>query len=797
MGRINERYRYKTRPECNEAAVVKGDKYRFTVLTPALIRLEYSENGCFEDRATQLAVNRFFDVPDFHVIENDGCLRIRTDCMELVYHGGQFSEYTLTARFRGEKGRNEHVWRYGASCSNMGGTARTLDNVDGECELEEGIMSRHTMTAIDDSRSLIIADDGWIDTREKGIADTYLFAYRSDFYGTLEAFYKLTGGVPLLPRYALGNWWSRYYKYSQEEYKDLMLKFEEKGIPFSVAVIDMDWHKTDIDPKYGSGWTGFSWNRDLFPDPRALIRFLKEHGMETTLNLHPAEGIAAHEDAFRAAAEQLGIDAEREDAIPFNMTDPKFVECYFEKVIRPLEEDGVTSWWMDWQQGDMTDIPGLDPLWMLNHYHYADMQGREKRPMLLSRYSGLGSHRYPVGFSGDVCSTWDSLNFQPYFTASASNAGYGWWSHDIGGHMGGIRDEELIVRWVQLGVFSPIMRLHSTSNDFMSKEPWNYGMEAEAVITDFLRLRHRLIPYLYTMNYRAYKEGIPLVQPMYYVYPDRFEAYIGQRNEYFFGSELMVSPITAPAEAVTGLGSVEVWLPDGLWFDFFSPRIYKGGRTLRVYRDIDCMPVFAKAGAIVPMAEADGNDIGNPKTMRIAVFPGADGSFCLYEDDGGDMGYLDGICARTLIEYRHGPRPELTLHKAEGDDSVKVKDRSYIIELRSIRDTDDISVKVNGAEYGFMKEYRDRNLYISFEDADSDIVISFGDLRIAGSKAEDEVFKLLLKARCDNKVKPYAYSLITSERNAWETAAAVRAIGLDSELERAIAEALSLYEEEG
>ena len=416
--------------------------------------------------------------------------------------------------------------------------------------------------------------------------------------------------------------------------------------------------------------------------------------------------------------------------------------------------------------------------------------------MLLSRYSGLGSHRYPIGFSGDACSTWDSLDFQPYFTANASNAGYGWWSHDIGGHMGGIRDDEMIVRWVQLGVFSPIMRLHSTSNDFMSKEPWNYGMEAEAAITAFLRLRHRLIPYLYTMNYRAYKEGIPLVQPMYYIYPDIHEAYICERNEYFFGSKLIVSPITSPADAVTGLGSAEVWLPEGLWFDFFGRRIYNGGRTLKVYRDIDGMPVFAKAGAIIPMAETEGNGTGNPKTLRIAVFPGADGSFCLYEDEGGDMGYLDGICARTLIEYRHGSRPELTLHRPEGDDSIKVKDRSYIIELRSVCDTDDISVTSDGAELPFVKEYMDGNLYIRFEGVDADTVISFGGVRIAGNKAEDEVFRRLLKARCNNNVKPYAYSLITSGRPAWEIAAALGAIGLDSELVNAILEVLSVYDEE-
>lgn len=129
-------------------------------------------------------------------------------------------------------------------------------------------------------------------------------------------------------------------------------------------------------------------------------------------------------------------------------------------------------------QGTNTKIEGLDPLWMLNHFHYLDSGRDGKRPMTFSRYAGPGSHRYPVGFSGDTHITWDSLDFQPYFTNTASNIGYGWWSHDIGGHMMGYRDEELEVRWYQYGVFSPINRLHSSNSRFSGKEPWKFSMEA-------------------------------------------------------------------------------------------------------------------------------------------------------------------------------------------------------------------------------------------------------------------------------------------------------------------------------
>ena len=122
----------------------------------------------------------------------------------------------------------------------------------------------------------------------------------------------------------------------------------------------------------------------------------------------------------------------------------------------------------------------------------------------MSRYAGVGSHRYPLGFSGDTNTSWECLKFQPYFTANATNCGYSWWSHDIGGHHFGVKDDELYCRWIQFGVFSPIMRLHSTQNDIMGKEPWNYSGITEEIASRYMRLRHSLIPYLYTMNMRTH-----------------------------------------------------------------------------------------------------------------------------------------------------------------------------------------------------------------------------------------------------------------------------------------------------
>ena len=192
-----------------------------------------------------------------------------------------------------------------------------------------------------------------------------------------------------------------------------------------------------------------------------------------------------------------------------------------------LEDQGVDFWWLDWQQGPYSRIQGIDPLWMLNHFHFLDSGRDGRRPLTFSRYAGPGSHRYPVGFSGDTHISWASLDFQPEFTATASNIGYGWWSHDIGGHIFGERDDELAARWVQLGVFSPILRLHSSSNPFLVKEPWLYPREARDAMGEALRFRHRLVPYLHTMNHRAAVEGVPLVRPMYHLAPDEPRAYDG------------------------------------------------------------------------------------------------------------------------------------------------------------------------------------------------------------------------------------------------------------------------------
>ena len=459
-------------PETNPDNIVQGEKYRFSLLTDRLLRLEYSPHGSFEDRATQSVWNRNFPEVSFSLVEKEDLLEIFTDRLHLIYDKKEFTPNGLSVQATGDFSPYGSIWHYGEDFKSLGGTARTLDEADGEIPLENGIIGINGFSVLDDSRSLVLLEDGFVEPRRDDCIDLYFWAYGRDYLNALKDFYHLCGRSSMIPRYALGNWWSRFYEYSADSYRELVERFAAENLPFSVAVIDMDWHLTDIDPKYGSGWTGYSWNRKLFPEPEKFLGWLHEQNMHVTLNVHPADGIHAHEDVYPQMAEAMGVDTEHEQPVIFDAADPKFLEACFQHIFHPMEETGVDFWWIDWQSGGFSKVKGLDPLWVLNHYHYLDNARDGKRPMTFSRYAGPGSHRYPVGFSGDTIITWDSLDFQPYFTAAASNIGYGLWSHDIGGHMMGTKDDELAGRWLQFGVFSPILRLHSSKSEFTGKEPW-------------------------------------------------------------------------------------------------------------------------------------------------------------------------------------------------------------------------------------------------------------------------------------------------------------------------------------
>lgn len=791
---MEELYRIKTEGHAEDAAIIQGEKYRFTVLTEEMIRLEYCEDGQFEDRATQCVIDRKFKVPEYQVIENEESLEIITDKIHLVYNKQKFTDYDLSVQVRGNISVYHSIWHFGEEATDLRGTARTLDEADGAIELEHGIISRFGYGILDDSRSLVITEDGWVEPRKEDCIDIYFLGYGHEYEHCLKDYYHLTGKTPLLPRYALGNWWSRFYRYNDQEYKALMTRFEKEEIPFSVSVIDMDWHLVDIDPKYGSGWTGYTWNKELFPDPKEFMTWLHDHGLKVTLNVHPAGGVQAHEEKYKEMAEAMGRDWEKEEPVNFDVTDQKFLKAYFEYLHHPNEEEGVDFWWLDWQQGGLSKIPGLDPLWMLNHYHYLDSGRRGKRRLTFSRYAGMGSHRYPVGFSGDTIISWKSLAFQPYFTANASNVGYGWWSHDIGGHMKGYRDEELSTRWIQFGVFSPIMRLHSSNSAFTGKEPWNYNAVSENIMKRYLKLRHEMIPYLYTMNYHASHDGQPLIRPMYYLEPEQPEAY-EVPNEYYFGTELVVCPITEPTDKAAGTACVKAWIPEGKWYDIFSGLKYDGGRMLELYRSLEDIPVLAKEGAIIPLTDLTEytNSVENPKELAVKIVPGKKNAFILMEDTGDTCEDKEENWAQTKLEWIN--ENEFIIHPANGNLDVIPKCRTWKMEFYGIADVDNLEVTVGGKAIETERIYDEKRhicqVNIPETEVTEQITISFskGYLLRENNKLA-EIFALLYQAKIEYEVKEKIYAYMKEGKTSSEVLGIIQAMHLPDSVYGMLSEVL-------
>ncbi len=697
MAKLNSQFLVKEEGKASAENILLFGDTRISVLLDGVIRIEKGE---FCDEITQSFWKRNHGKVNFTSERKGNKVVVKTDRAEFCVNVSTGKPVSAKCGDLVSKCNNRE---------NLKGTARTLDQAKGEVKLLDGVVSFDGTAVVDDSKSLIIAENGEILPRKGNAKDIYVFCYGHDYIEAVKALFKLCGEAPLIPRYVLGNWWSRYHAYSEQTYIDLMLEFKKRNIPLTVATIDMDWHWVNIRKQFPDfkakagdyyivmdGWTGYSWNTGLFPDYKRFLNTLHSMGLRTTVNLHPANGVRSFEDMYDDMAKAMDIDPKEGKRIDFDITDPKFVNAYFDVLHHPYEENGVDFWWIDWQQGKKTKTPGLDPLWALNHFHYLDKQRDGTRPMILSRYAGIGSHRYPLGFSGDSHMSWSALDFQPYFTSAASNCGYSWWSHDIGGHCRGEHDFEMYTRWVQLGVFSPIVRLHSTNNDLSGKEPWNYCKQAENIVSDFMRLRHSLIPYIYSMNRRTNKEGRALCEPLYYIEPERKEAY-ECKNGFMFGSELLVCPVTSKRDKATGVATTFVYLPEGRWTNIFNGKIYNGGKTVRISSELEEMPVFAKEGAVIPMSLDKGNSISNPEKLKLKIYRG-NNTFTLYEDDGETFNYKNGDLSETAVK----------VSEENGNLSVKIsggkkapfmpEKREYTFEFCDVEVYEKITVKCDGKE---------------------------------------------------------------------------------------------------
>jgi alpha-glucosidase (family GH31 glycosyl hydrolase) len=684
-------------PVADPRAIVAFKNARFTILTPRLIRMEWSADGEFEDHASLVFINRKLTVPKFTSSNQHGWQVIRTDSVTLRYKddGEEFSRNNLSIQFR--LNDSNVVWMPGMKdTANLKGTIRTLDGVEGSAPLDSGLLSRSGWTLIDDSERPLYdtSDWQWVMPRPKGDRqDWYFFGYGHDYKAQLFAFTRVAGKIPMPPRFAFGIWWSRYWAYTDAELKELVNEFENHDVPLDVLVIDMDWHKTFNLRWRGSakdqagqrlGWTGYTWDSTLFPDPVGFLKWCREKNLRTPLNLHPASGIQPHEEYYPEMAKAMGIDPATQKYVPFDIVDKKFATNYLNLIIRPLERQGVDFWWLDWQQWGTTKIPGVTPTWWLNYVFFTDMERRGKdRPLLYHRWGGLGNHRYQIGFSGDAISKWSTLGFESYFTATASNVCYGYWSHDIGGHLPGPVSGELYTRWVQFGVFSPILRTHTTKNALAERRIWAYPPEYYQAMREAITLRYGMIPYIYTAARKAYDTGVSICRPMYYDYPESPEAY-DFKEQYMFGDDMIVSPISSAISDDSLFASKSIWLPKGNWIEWFTGTTIKGPVLLKRNFELNEIPVYVKSGAIIPMQpKMKHSEEKNVNPLILTVFPGDSGTASLYEDGGNSHAYQNEAYAWTKIRQVRAQdgSVKISISPIEGKYTGMPKERSYEIRL--------------------------------------------------------------------------------------------------------------------
>ena len=691
-------------PVADPAAVVTSGNARFTVLTSQMIRIQYSSFPLFEDRATFGIVNRRLPVPEFSTETSDGYLYIRTQDLTLRYKEGSAFKPTdktpdnLMVTFQ-MNGRNI-TWYPGKDDSmNLLGTCRTLDQAWGDNKrgnLEKGLLSRAGWSIIDESPMTLRGDGSAsyaLEPKDDGITwwaipvdtmaiDWYFLGYGHEYKKCLQDYTKVGGRVPMPPKYILGYWYSRYMAYTADQFKQIVRDVESNDIPMDVIIMDMDWHK--------SGWTGWSWNTNRIPQPRSLISYFHQHGLKTALNLHPSDGVSKSEDSYRAMANALGDNSGQ--TLKWKVEDYDYMQALFNHVIRPHEREGVDFWWLDWQQAltvgkhgqekSYTPADGagrLGETFWCNHTFFEDMQKNrpDLRPVIYHRWGGLGSHRYPICFSGDTWAAWSMLGYEIFFTSNASNVLYAYWGHDLGGHQGGNNDPELLLRWLQFGAFTPIFRTHATNDSRLERRIWKYSNFEQ--LREAVRLRYKLFPYLYTAARETYDTGVGMNRPLYYDYPEEQNSYIYE-DEYMFGNDMLVAPIYTPSR--DGLSGRMIWYPEGQWWDVTKSRLLSGGRAFYSTFTLDEFPVFYRAGSVIPFYPVRRTVVGDPGEIILKVAPGASGTGKLYEDSGDNQDYKgDAWTMTTFVQNRSKRNVELTIGGREGSFEGMPTERQWKVEF--------------------------------------------------------------------------------------------------------------------
>ena len=709
---LGEQFKFDyTKSTALEENVIQGHKYRFTVLSERLVRMEYSEDGVFEDRPTELVWYRNMPKTNFQVKQDNRVLEITTKYFRLTYikekpfYGGKINSMK---NLRVELLNSDKIWYYShPEVRNYGCPSMSLDDAK-KLKLQNGLYSVDGFASIDDSKTNLFSENGEIVKREGNNIDLYLFMYLKDFALCLKDYYAITGSPALIPRYALGNWWTKNEDYNDNSLKELIDNFNKKNIPLSVIMLDNSWHYNNYNNKFVD--SGFTWNSNNFKNPSMMIKYLHSKGIRLGLNINPLEGLTPNEEKY----EQLKMNLNSEDeVIPFNVYDSKVIDVYLNVLIHPLDDLDVDFYWLDEESKDK-----VKEMYYLNHYHFYDMmRNYKRRPMILARNTNIAAHRYPVLYSGKTIVNWDTLKMIPLHNEAATNIGVSFWSHDIGGYYKGVEDNELYTRYVQLGVFSPILKFGADKGKYYKREPYKWDIKTYQIVKDYLQLRHRMIPYLYAEAYKYHKYGMPLIMPIYYKFPEMYDD-DNYKNEYYFGSEFFISPIVKKKDYVMNRSIHRFFLPDGIWYDFVTGKKFPGGKEyISFFKDED-YPVFAKAGSIITLGDNGYlNDTTPPKNMEIQIFPGRSNTYNLYEDDGVSDLYKKDFYLLTQIDYNYMPNNYTVIMRAvEGKSGIVPEKRNYKFVFRNTKKANDVIVYFNDTQIESRSYVKDNDFIVEVKD---------------------------------------------------------------------------------
>jgi len=641
-----------------------GKKYRITLLTERLIRLEYSKTGVFEDRATQNVIKRNFERVIYNITQSETLIQINTKYYTIDYvkeRNFKGSTMSPASTLRVTLKDTDKVWHYNhPETRNFGTIGYSLDDYSGKLNLSKGLYSTDGFAVLDDSNSYVLNEFKEFVQRENDVIDIYLFMYKKDLGLCLKDYYTLTGYPPLIPRYALGNWWYKNEQYNTEDIKNIVSKFKEEQIPISVFLLGDKW---------ADDTNNYNFNPNLIND-KEIGLYLKTNNIKFGLTINPFKGVNG------------------KNIIPFTK---EIINDYFNNEIRNFLTSGISIFNLDYN-----NINDKHNMQVLNHYHYVmGEQMLNQRGLTLCRNTSLSMHRYPIIFSGKTKVNFETLNIIPYYNASASNMGISWIAHPIGGFYGGIEDDELYLRYIQLATFSPIFLLSSDAGKYYKREPWKWYNSLKEIACKYMRLRNKLIPYLYTEAYIYHKSGSPLIQPLYYSYPKIYDEPI-YRNQYFLGTQLLVAPITKTKNTIMNRVVQKIFMPKGVWYNFLTGKKYPGNKYYMSFYKDEEYPVFAREGSIIPLSLDKTTD--NPTNMEFIIFPGSNGNYKLYEDDGITNNYKKSNFCITELNYEY-EKDNYTFTIAPQQMHYNIPtNRNYKIRFKNTKAAN-IYTKINGLPY--------------------------------------------------------------------------------------------------